>query len=109
MFSIITMASSTTKPVAMVSAISVRVLIEKPNRYIAPKVPTSASGTAVAGMKVARALRRKMKITSTTSTTESSSSKVTSLMAARMVTVRSDSTESWAAPGSCACRLGSSL
>ena len=32
MFSSMTMASSTTKPVAMVSAISVRLLIEKPAR-----------------------------------------------------------------------------
>ncbi|OIQ76290.1 hypothetical protein GALL_420320 [mine drainage metagenome] len=107
MFSIMTMASSTTKPVAMVSAISVRVLMEKPNRYMAPKVPTRASGTAVAGMKVARALRRNTKITSTTSSTASSNSNVTSEIAARMVTVRSDSTDSCAAAGSCACRLGS--
>ena len=53
MFSIITIASSTTKPVAMVSAISVRLLIEKPARYMTPKVPTSDSGTATLGMSVA--------------------------------------------------------
>ncbi len=53
MFSIITIASSTTKPVAMVSAISVRLLIEKPARYITPNVPTSDSGTATLGMTVA--------------------------------------------------------
>ena len=53
MFSIMTMASSTTKPVAMVSAISVRLLIEKPARYMTPNVPTSDSGTATLGMIVA--------------------------------------------------------
>ena len=53
MFSTMTMASSTTKPVAMVSAISVRLLIEKPARYITPKVPTSDSGTTTLGMIVA--------------------------------------------------------
>jgi hypothetical protein len=34
MFSIMTIASSTTKPVAIVSAISVRLLIENPARYM---------------------------------------------------------------------------
>ena len=58
MFSIITMASSTTKPVEMVSAISVRLLMEKPARYITPNVPTSDSGTAKLGMSVAEALRK---------------------------------------------------
>ena len=59
MFSIITIASSTTKPVAIVSAISVRLLIEKPARYITPNVPTSDNGTAMPGMIVAGRLRRK--------------------------------------------------
>ncbi|MNY69511.1 hypothetical protein D3C86_2074580 [compost metagenome] len=59
MFSITTMASSTTKPVAMVSAISVRLLIEKSRNTITAKVPASDSGTATAGMMVAGTLRRK--------------------------------------------------
>jgi len=58
MFSITTIASSTTKPVAIVSAISVRLLIENPTRYITPNVPTSDSGTATLGMSVAGTLRR---------------------------------------------------
>ena len=45
MFSIITMASSTTKPVAIVSAISDRLSRLKPSWYIAASVPTSDSGT----------------------------------------------------------------
>src|SRR5260221_8899347 len=66
-----TMASSTTKPVAIVSAIRVRLLIEKSARYITPKVPTRDSGTATLGMMVAGILRRNRKITITTSTTAS--------------------------------------
>ncbi len=53
MFSIITMASSTTKPVEIVSAIRDRLSSEYPSRYITPKVPTMDSGTAMLGMTVA--------------------------------------------------------
>ena len=89
MFSITTMASSTTKPVAMVSAMSVRLFTLKPARYITPNVPTIDSGTAAAGMMVAVALLRKMKITATTSPTASSSSICVSCTDARIVVVRS--------------------
>ena len=89
MFSIITMASSTTKPVEMVSAIKVRLLMEKPARYMIPKVPTSDKGTAKLGIKVAEALRKNTKITATTKPMASSSSICTSLTEARIVTVRS--------------------
>src|ERR1700730_5689408 len=41
MFSIITIASSTTNPVEIVSAISERLSRLKPTRYMATKVPTS--------------------------------------------------------------------
>ncbi|MNC58629.1 hypothetical protein D3C75_1083690 [compost metagenome] len=58
MFSITTMASSTTNPVAMVNAISVRLLIEKPRKYMAAKVPINDSGTATLGIMVAGTLRR---------------------------------------------------
>ena len=58
MFSIMTMASSTTNPVEMVSAISERLLRLYPHRYMTPKVPISESGTATPGMMVARRLRR---------------------------------------------------
>ena len=95
MFSIITMASSTTKPVEMVSAISERLFRLKPSRYMTPNVPTSESGTATAGMTVAARLRRKRKITSTTSTTDSTSSNCTSATEARMVVVRSVRTVTW--------------
>ena len=59
MFSMTTMASSTTRPVARTSASSVMMLIEKPTSHIAASVPISAIGTVMAGMKVTRAERRK--------------------------------------------------
>ncbi|MNS98511.1 hypothetical protein D3C72_1328810 [compost metagenome] len=93
MFSSMTMASSTTKPVAMVSAISVRLLTEKPARYITPKVPISDNGTAIDGMRVALKRRRKTNVTITTRAMAISSSCCTSLTAARMVWVRSVSTD----------------
>jgi hypothetical protein len=89
MFSITTMASSTTNPVAMVSAIRVKLFTLKPARYMTPKVPTIDSGTAAAGMRVAVALLRNTKITATTSPMASSSSNWVSCTEARMVTVRS--------------------
>src|SRR6185295_12873989 len=92
MFSIITMASSTTKPVEIVSAISDRLLSEKPSRYITANVPTIDSGTDKLGMMVAGTLRRNKNITKTTSTTASSSSNSTSATDARIVLVRSVST-----------------
>ena len=52
---------------------------EKPSRYITPKVPSSDTTVATAGMKVARALRKKALTTSTTSAIEISSVISTSL------------------------------
>ena len=49
MFSITTMASSTTNPVAMVSAISERLSRLKPSRYMTAKVPISETGHSDAG------------------------------------------------------------
>ena len=63
MFSITTMASSTTKPVEMVSAISDRLSRLKPTRYITANVPISETGTATVGISVARGLRRNRKTT----------------------------------------------
>src|SRR3984957_11051834 len=49
-FSIITIASSTTNPVEIVSAINVRLFRLYPARYITPNVPTSDNGTATLGI-----------------------------------------------------------
>ena len=107
MFSITTMASSTTKPAATTSAISVRLLMENPARYMKPNVPISESGTATLGITVARRLRRKTKITATTSATASISSISTSCTEARIVTVRSVSTATSIEAGSADCSCGS--
>ena len=73
-----------------------------------PNVPTSESGTATLGMMVAETLRRKRKITITTSAMVSISSNCTSLTEARMVVVRSVSTCTLIACGSEAFNCGSS-
>ncbi len=109
MFSIITMASSTTKPDAMVSAISDRLSRLKPHSAMMPKVPISDSGRAAAGITVAHALRRNRKITSTTSPAVSTSVFCTSTTEARMVSVRSVSTAMWICGGRLAWSDGSSL
>ena len=58
MFSSTTIASSTTRPVATISAISERLLSEKPQRYITAQLPMRATGTAVTGIIAARTLAR---------------------------------------------------
>ena len=78
MFSIMTIASSTTKPVPMVSAISDRLSSEKPQNHITPKVAISDSGSATPAMMVARIVRRKINTTSTTSAMLSTSVNCTS-------------------------------
>ncbi len=107
MFSTTTIASSMTNPVAMVSAISDRLLRLKSARYITPKVPISDSGTATLGISVAATLRRNRKVTITTSAIDSISSNCTSLIEARMVCVRSASTRIFTPSGSAACSTGS--
>ena len=66
MFSSITMASSTTKPTASVSAIRERLSSENPSRYITANVPMRDIGNARLGMIVAEMFRRKTKMTMTT-------------------------------------------
>ena len=73
MFSSITIASSTTKPTHSVSAISDRLSIENPKAYMNANVPMIDSGSARLGMMVAVTLRRKTKMTPTTSPSASSS------------------------------------
>src|SRR6201996_8512557 len=87
MFSIITMASSTTNPVEIVNAIRVRLLRLYPRASITTKVPINDSGTATLGMMVAERLRRKRKITVTTSAMVSINSNSTSLTDAWMLVV----------------------
>ena len=88
-FSSTTIASSTTKPVAMVSAMSDRLFRLKPARYITPNVATSETGTATAGIRVARPLRRNRNTTMITSAIAMTRVLSTSRRDARMVLVRS--------------------
>src|ERR1700675_3220283 len=53
-FSITTIASSTTSPVASVMPNKVNVLIENPNNFTKMKVPTKETGMVIAGIKVLR-------------------------------------------------------
>ena len=55
-FSITTIASSTTMPVASTMAKSVSVLIEKSSRWTNAKAPMSDTGSVSVGMSVARQL-----------------------------------------------------
>ena len=99
-FSRTTIASSTTKPVATVSAIRLRLLSEKPSSAITPKVPSSETTVATAGITVARQLRRKTLTTSTTSAIEISSVNSISRSEARMELVLSEATSSSISVGS---------
>src|ERR1700686_1062843 len=89
MFSSMTMASSTTNPTDRVSAMSVRLLIEKLNAYMAAQLAMSEIGTASDGMMVAAAERRNRKITATTSPLAIARVTCTSLIELRIDTDRS--------------------
>src|SRR5215467_7957010 len=102
MFSSMTMASSTTKPTDNVKAISDRLSIEKPQRYITAKVPTNERGKAKLGMSVAERLRRNRKITSTTRNRASWRVNLTSSTEWRIVMERSKISNIWMEGGSCA-------
>ena len=67
-FSTTTMASSTSRPMTMTSANMVRVLMEKPHSDRTPKVPSSTTGTAMVGIRVARKFCRNRNMMRNTST-----------------------------------------
>ena len=105
-FSSTTMASSTTKPVATVSAIRLRLFRLKPSKYITPNVPSSDTTVATAGITVARALRKNALTTSTTSAIEISSVSSISRSDERMDWVLSEATCSRTSCGNWACSSG---
>ena len=80
MFSITTIASSTTMPVARMMPKSVSVLIEKPISLTNANVPISDTGMVIAGMSVLRQFCRNRNITRTTSTIASASVFSTSMI-----------------------------
>ena len=85
MFSIITMASSTTKPMQTASAISDRLSMEKPASHIAAHVPASDSGTVMPAAMVAAIRRKNRNTTIITSTAVAASVHCMSLTLARIV------------------------
>ncbi len=93
MFSIMTIASSTTKPTAIASAISDRLLIEKPASHMQAQVPASASGTDTPAAMVGVPRRRNMNTTTITRIAVASSVHSMSSTLARMVPVRSVTVE----------------
>ncbi len=107
--STMTIASSTTKPTAMVSAMSDRLSRLKPSGSITAMVASKASGITALGMSVASTWRRKRKMTATTSRMVMSRVVSTSLTEARMVWVRSARTWMVMAGGILACRPGNAL
>ena len=99
-----TMASSTTMPMASTSASSDTVLSEKPIICITAKVPISATGTAMMGIRVARTLPRNRKTTTATSTKASIRVFTTLLIVASTNTVVSYITSKATSSGSLSCR-----
>ena len=90
MFSIMTIASSTTKPTEIVSAISEMLSRLYPMPYMTAKVASSDNGTATLGMTVAHSVRRKMKMTRMTNPIVSIIVSCTSRTAARITVERSE-------------------
>ena len=109
MFSIMTMASSITKPVPIVSAMSERLSSEKPQNHMMPKVAIIDRGSATPAMMVARTVRRKMSTTVMTSATLKISVNCTSRTDARMLAVASCTIVSVAPTGIARCSFGSSF
>ena len=81
-----TMASSTTKPIASTSASSVKVFTLKPASAISAKAPTRDTGIANSGMMEALNVRKNTKITKATSTEASMIVTHTALMERSMNT-----------------------
>src|SRR6476659_7907853 len=88
-FSVTTIPSSTTKPVASTIPSSVSTLMEKPARYITKNVATNEIGMSINGRMAVSQLRKKKKITSTTKAKEMMSVSSTSLSDWRMFLVLS--------------------
>ncbi len=89
MFSITTIASSTTKPIEITSAISVRLSSVKPSAYITMNAPASDSGTESPAITVGATRRRNSSIVMMTRARLISSVIWTSMTDARIVAVRS--------------------
>ncbi len=108
MFSSMTIASSTTKPIERISAIIERLFMLKFSICITANVPRMENGRARPGMSVADPLWRKRKMTATTSRSVMSIVHWMSANALRMDFERSCRTCRLTDEGSCAWSDGSS-
>ena len=106
MFSTTTMASSTTKPTAMTIATKVRLFRLKPNTYIKAQLAISDTPSTLETTIVADHWRRNSAITPITSATAIIRVSSTSCSEARMVWVRSLSTETSTEAGSISVSFG---
>ena len=88
-FSVTTIPSSTTKPVASTMASKVNTLIEKPAIYMIKKVAMSEIGISIKGLIAINQFLKKKKITSTTNPKEIKMVSLTSVKARRIVFVLS--------------------
>ena len=109
MFSITTIASSTTKPTHSTSATSEKMFRVKPSIHITISAPASDSGTLSMAIRVGRSRRRNSSITSATITMLMPSATSTSCSADSVVGVRSkigviftSAGNTWLSPGSAA-------
>src|SRR5580692_10689059 len=97
-FSITTIASSTTSPVASVIPNNVSELIENPNTLMNANVPISDTGIVTAGIIVARQSSRNRKITTITIVIASASVTSTSRIESPTTVVESNAT-AYSSPG----------
>ena len=97
-FSTTTIASSTRRPIASTIANMVSMLMEKPSAASTPRVPSSTTGTAIVGIRVARKFCRNRYITRNTSSTASASVSRTPRIEARTNGVVSNGT-TYSRPG----------
>ena len=88
-FSMTTIASSTTKPMASTTASKVKMLMVNPATYIIKKEAINDTGIARTGINVVRQLRKKRKMIKTTKRKASKIVSSTSLIELRMNTVLS--------------------
>ena len=91
-FSVTTIPSSTTNPVANTIPSNVRILMENPEIYITKNVATKEIGISIKGRIAVSQSRKKKKITSTTNAKEINNVSSTSLIDLRMFCVLSSNT-----------------
>ena len=106
MFSSTTIASSTTKPVAMVKAMRVRLFKLKPMRYITTQVPAKDKGRATAGMSAVCQRFKNKPTTKITSAMDKTKDFCISSNDARTVGERSNTTAILTAAGKPASNVG---